>query len=191
VQDTASRPVRAWDRSSPTAAAAARTLGDSGKRAASIASRRNRSRSARSWGKVRVHRRQKYDDRSGKAKSQRALRPPDKSAMIPGAPGAAPQAGEAIRGLRLGEPRSRSGQQAIYGRLHSRVQHRARPFTRFRQSGDARANQAMRALNAVKTETRPRGRAREGYQVRCQAKFIGYKETLDRMISVSVRSHTR
>jgi hypothetical protein len=31
-----------------------------------------------------------------------ALRPPDKGAMIPAAPGAAPQAGEVIRELRLG-----------------------------------------------------------------------------------------
>ncbi len=34
--------------------------------------------------------------------------------MIQAAPGAAPQAGEAIRGLRWGEPRSRSGQQEIW-----------------------------------------------------------------------------
>ena len=34
--------------------------------------------------------------------------------MIQAAPGAAPQAGEAIRGLKLGEPRSRSGQPEIW-----------------------------------------------------------------------------
>jgi len=84
-----------------------------------IASRRNRARSARSCGSRFVAIARQHID------VLRAMTMAGRRRNDSRRPGARPRRREeAIRGLRLGEPRSRSGQQTICGRLRRRGQRR-------------------------------------------------------------------